>query len=81
MERADSAHDVRFRTRAHLIEQLNRAFLRELVDTFGKLFALHGVFGLHASEFFRRERRKVFKFEFMRGIGERVADTENSGVE
>ena len=81
LQSADGADDIGFGSRADLIEQLNGALLRQLLDALDELLAFESVLRLNARKLLGREHGEVFKLEFMSGVGQGVADAEHARVE
>ena len=80
LERSDGADDVAVKTRADLLEELNRPLLRQLLDALDELLALHRVLRRDARKTLGREHGKVLEFELVRGVAERIADAEDAGI-
>ena len=80
LQRADRADDVAVKPRTDLLKELNRALLRQLLDAFDELLALHRILCRDACETLGREHGEVLELELVRGVAERIADAEYAGV-
>ena len=63
------------------MEDLDGAFLSDLVHTFDKLLALHGILLAYQSEMLGRKGRDTLKLELLPRGDDGVADGEHTGIE
>ena len=81
LQRADHADDDLLHARVVLLEDLDRAFLRDLRHALHELLALHGVNLADPRKMLRRKRRNALVFEFFIRRAQRVTDGEDARVE
>ena len=63
-----------------VLEDLDGAFLRDLLDPLDELFALHRVHLAHAGKMLRRESRDAPEAEVLPGRAHGIADGKNPGI-
>ena len=80
LEHTYNAHDDLFHTGIVFLEDLDRAFLGDLVDALDELFSLHRIHLAHSGEMFRRKGRDAFIGKLLLRCGQRVSDRENARV-
>ena len=80
LQHADHAHDDRLHARAGLAEDLDRAFLRDLLHALDELLALEGVLLPHGCKQLGRKGRDARKHALALGVAHRVADCKHARV-
>ena len=75
-----NAHDDLFHTGIKLLEYLDRTFLSDLVDTFYKLFSLHGIDLTYTCKMLRCESRDSFKSKFLSRRTDRISNGKDTRI-
>ena len=81
LQDADDANDDFFHTGIQLLENLDSTFLCNLVDTFDKLFSLHGIHLGNSGKMLRCESWNSLVSKFFARSAQRISDGENAWVE